>query len=370
MRTIPGHLDIAHDKRSLDADPLGAVVAALARPKPAQSLPAEANLGNVIVLFAESRAPSGTSPAISVGRDERPAPPPNAADRLIVVFLAASLAVHAGIAAIFNRAPPPLASIGVVSITAEIVLGADVPAGLANTPNPSEAAANSTPSPDQSDDMAKREVARAEMKRTDEPATVEQHAAYEPPPPAPDALVPEPVNTASVPAEIAPRPAEAVEPAPMTKPPEPKVEQPKRETARRAAEHVKRKAASVASVASSGVGRGRSDAGTNYRGIVAAHLARHKQNPPDARAQGEEGSATVSFSIDGAGRVTRVALTRHAGVASLDQESLAMVRRASPFPPPPAGQAMSFTVPVSFALRSQSLSDPRRRGATPASGPP
>jgi hypothetical protein len=37
--------------------------------------------------------------------------------------------------------------------------------------------------------------------------------------------------------------------------------------------------------------------------------------------------------------------------ASLDQEVEAMVRRASPFPAPPAGHAMTFTVPVSFQLR-------------------
>jgi protein TonB len=35
----------------------------------------------------------------------------------------------------------------------------------------------------------------------------------------------------------------------------------------------------------------------------------------------------------------------------LDQEILAMVRRASPFPAPPDGQPKSFTVPLNFNLQ-------------------
>jgi TonB family protein len=38
-------------------------------------------------------------------------------------------------------------------------------------------------------------------------------------------------------------------------------------------------------------------------------------------------------------------------VASFDAESLAMVKRASPFPAPPSGQSVNFTVPVNFSLR-------------------
>jgi protein TonB len=109
--------------------------------------------------------------------------------------------------------------------------------------------------------------------------------------------------------------------------------------------------ASAASTASSGIGRGRSGDVSNYRGIVAARLARNKHFPPDARRAGHEGRAVVSFSIDGGGRVTRVALVRGTGIASLDREAQAMVTRSSPFPPPPAQRSMRFTVPVSFDIR-------------------
>jgi protein TonB len=108
---------------------------------------------------------------------------------------------------------------------------------------------------------------------------------------------------------------------------------------------------SAAASASNSVGRGRSDTDTNYRGIIAAHLARYKQFPADARGRGDEGDPAVTFTVDGGGRVTSVRLARGAGIASLDQEVQAMVRRASPFPAPPAGHAMTFTVPVSFQLR-------------------
>ena len=105
-----------------------------------------------------------------------------------------------------------------------------------------------------------------------------------------------------------------------------------------------------AAAASGGVGRGRSDADTNYRGLVSAHLARHKRFPPEARSRGDQGSAVVTFALSGSGGVTSVRLTRPSGFASLDGEATAMVRRASPFPPPPDGRPVSFTVPVSFRL--------------------
>jgi len=70
----------------------------------------------------------------------------------------------------------------------------------------------------------------------------------------------------------------------------------------------------------------------------------------DVRSRGQQGTATVSFSLDGGGRVTAARLVRGSGIASIDQEVQAMVRRSSPFPAPPSGRSVSFTVPVSFRL--------------------
>jgi len=83
---------------------------------------------------------------------------------------------------------------------------------------------------------------------------------------------------------------------------------------------------------------------------VAAHLARHKQYPAAARSAGTQGSGTISFTIDGSGRVTSASVVRGTGAAILDQELAAMARRASPFPPPPGGRSMNFTVPIGFHL--------------------
>jgi protein TonB len=100
-----------------------------------------------------------------------------------------------------------------------------------------------------------------------------------------------------------------------------------------------------------GVGLGRSQNDANYPGLVFAHLARHKRFPPEARSRGDRGSATVGFTLDGGGRVTRVSLVRSSGFSSLDQEATAMVRRASPFPAPPGGRPTAFTAPVSFRIQ-------------------
>src|SRR5262249_36771570 len=62
--------------------------------------------------------------------------------------------------------------------------------------------------------------------------------------------------------------------------------------------------ASTPSTASSAVGKGRSDIDTNYRGLVAAHLNRHKSFPEAARKRGAQGATLISFAIDGAGKVT------------------------------------------------------------------
>jgi protein TonB len=102
--------------------------------------------------------------------------------------------------------------------------------------------------------------------------------------------------------------------------------------------------------AANNIGRGRLAGDANYQGRIAAHLARYKRFPADARSRRQQGSAVVAFNIDGAGRVTSVRLVRGTGHPPLDHEVEAMVHRASPFPSPPDGTAMSFTAPVSFRL--------------------
>jgi periplasmic protein TonB len=160
-------------------------------------------------------------------------------------------------------------------------------------------------------------------------------------------LLPQPEEK---PAEVKPPPktVQAPPPKPMRNAAPAKergrIEAPTRERAAKQAN------ASAPSTAANNVGVGRSDNTTNYAGLVSAHLRRHQQYPADARSRGDQGTATVSFTLDGGGRVTSARLARGSGIASIDQEVQAMVRRASPFPAPPGGRPQSFTVPVSFRL--------------------
>lgn len=87
-----------------------------------------------------------------------------------------------------------------------------------------------------------------------------------------------------------------------------------------------------------------------YRNEVMSRLAAFKQYPESARARGAAGRAVVNFTIEANGRVGSVGLAHSSGVAELDAEVIAMVRRASPFPQPPRGAPHSFSAPVNFRL--------------------
>jgi protein TonB len=91
-----------------------------------------------------------------------------------------------------------------------------------------------------------------------------------------------------------------------------------------------------------------------YNQRVAAHLQRFKQYPSSAKAAGEQGTARLSFTLGRGGQVLGSRLAGSSGHPSLDGETLAMVRRAQPFPamPPELKQAsMSFSIPVQFSIR-------------------
>lgn len=88
-----------------------------------------------------------------------------------------------------------------------------------------------------------------------------------------------------------------------------------------------------------------------WQSRLLAHLERRKRYPADARRQRQQGTAQVRFTIDAGGNVQSVSLVSSSGVAALDQEVVAMVRRASPVPAPPPGINRTIVVPVRFSLR-------------------
>ena len=92
----------------------------------------------------------------------------------------------------------------------------------------------------------------------------------------------------------------------------------------------------------------------NFAGTLMAHLGRHKRYPAEARAQRQEGVATVRFSMDRSGRVLSVRLENGSGSALLDQEALAILQRAAPLPRIPevlTGDVLELVIPIQFSLR-------------------
>ena len=89
----------------------------------------------------------------------------------------------------------------------------------------------------------------------------------------------------------------------------------------------------------------------SWKRKVVALLERNKRYPAMARARNDKGTAQLAFSLDRQGKVTAARVAQSSGSVALDQEALDLLRRAQPFPPPPAampGAQVDLTVPVRF----------------------
>ncbi|WP_207461847.1 energy transducer TonB [Azospirillum sp. SYSU D00513] len=92
----------------------------------------------------------------------------------------------------------------------------------------------------------------------------------------------------------------------------------------------------------------------SWQGLLLGHLERHKRYPRMARSRRQEGVAQVRFTMDRQGKVLSVSLAKSSGFKALDEETIAMVERASPLPPIPpgvGGDRMELVVPVQFFIR-------------------
>ncbi|MFT8327802.1 energy transducer TonB family protein [Gluconobacter oxydans] len=90
-----------------------------------------------------------------------------------------------------------------------------------------------------------------------------------------------------------------------------------------------------------------------WQGALLAQLEKFKRYPADAMADHQEGVPTVTFSMDRKGHVLSVTLAGSSGHTLLDQEAVALPRRAQPLPPPPdtvEGDPITLTVPVEFYI--------------------
>jgi protein TonB len=91
-----------------------------------------------------------------------------------------------------------------------------------------------------------------------------------------------------------------------------------------------------------------------WKSQVLGLLERNKRYPPAAQARRQQGVVQLVFSLDRSGRVTRSRVAKSSGSTVLDEEAMALVQRAQPFPPPPtelAGAYVDLSVPIRFNLR-------------------
>jgi periplasmic protein TonB len=143
----------------------------------------------------------------------------------------------------------------------------------------------------------------------------EEKPKVEPPPPTPESEV-------TLPQEAKPEP-----PTPVPQPTPPTPTAPPRQ-----------RTASAADV-------------RNWNISIVKQIERHKSYPPSALSRRETGVAQVAFAIDRNGRLVDSRIIRSSGHPALDQEAIATLQRAQPFPHPPddqPGEKFEFTVPVKF----------------------
>lgn len=254
----------------------------------------------------------------------------------------AILAAHAALIALFmswhTQRPTPGIHLPAIMVDMAPVSSSPQPTPAELAPGPTMQQADASPP----EEVAPQKTVVEEIAPTppqqkpEVAAPPEQKPQPTPPTPEPAKITPERKPTPPKPKVVraeAKKPSEAP-PAPRTS----------------AAPRAERRAP-AASAVSAGAS---ASAIASYRQLVAAHLQRFKQYPPGAKAAGQQGVARVSFTLGRGGQVMSSGLGGSSGHAALDAETVAMVRRAQPFPafPPELQQgSMSFSAPVAFHIR-------------------
>ena len=88
-------------------------------------------------------------------------------------------------------------------------------------------------------------------------------------------------------------------------------------------------------------GAGDSRAAAAYPSLVNRQIARTRRESSNLR-----GTAVVSFTVSISGTLAGLGIARSSGNATLDRIALDHIRRAAPFPAPPAGAQRSFSVAI------------------------
>jgi protein TonB len=114
------------------------------------------------------------------------------------------------------------------------------------------------------------------------------------------------------------------------------------------------KGARTGSVYFQGEGIGRGDLGS-YLGHARMRIEKAKQYPREARRKGLEGKVVLSFQINRKGDAGQIRLVQSSGYQELDEEGIATIRRASPFPSPLLieKEDLVLEVPLHFKLEKK-----------------
>jgi periplasmic protein TonB len=89
-----------------------------------------------------------------------------------------------------------------------------------------------------------------------------------------------------------------------------------------------------------------------WQSQLDAWLEAHRQYPEEAREYGQEGTATVRFTVARDGRVTNVELVNGSGVGRLDSAAVEMLQGADvpAFPTSMPQAEMTITVKINYTL--------------------
>lgn len=93
-----------------------------------------------------------------------------------------------------------------------------------------------------------------------------------------------------------------------------------------------------------------------YYSLFARHLGRHLEYPALSKLLGEEGGVLVRVLIKRDGTLVSAGIEESSGFEALDEEAVAVVLRAQPFPPPPIvipGDPITLFMPVEFHVENR-----------------
>ena len=253
----------------------------------------------------------------------------------------AIVVAHAALIALalnwYTQRPVPGVSLPAIMVDMAPVSSAPQPTQMDLAPGPVMQQADASPPEPAAAEAVQEQIAPTPPQEKPEVVAPPGQKA-EPTPPKPERAMAEPEKK---PSPAKPKLVRADAKKPTDAPPAP------RTTASPRAERQAPAASAVSAGASA-------EALASYRQMVAAHLQRFKQYPPAAKAAGQQGTARVSFTLSRSGAVLAAGLGGSSGHSALDAETLAMVRRAQPFPAFPADvkqASMPFSAPVAFYIR-------------------